>query len=140
MTSPWQEWAKKALYVKNDAFLMLLFHEENITYIIQQTRKRVHESTGIPSPKPEKQQVVVTMLMIYQNYREESRKDLRDLLRRANGDIVASIVRKLMVNLSMYTQYYNDKLVQPVPVPLDMPSNVNQAGSRALAGGKPFVV
>ena len=140
MTSPWQDWAKKALNVKNDTFLMLLFHEDNITYIIQQTRHRVHEATGIPSPKPEKQQLVITMMLIYQNHQQESRKDLRHLLKTANGEIVAALTRKLMINLSMYSHYYKSKFVEPVPTPLDMPSNVNQAGTRSLTGGKPFVV
>tara|TARA_B100001094_G_scaffold20249_1_gene17184 strand:+ start:1193 stop:1615 length:423 start_codon:yes stop_codon:yes gene_type:complete len=140
MTSPWQVWAKKALNVKNDTFLMLLFHEDNIMYIIQQTRRRVHEATSMPSPKPDKKQLVITMMLIYENYKGESRKDLRDLLKRANGDVVGALTRKIMMNLSMYKQYYHDKLVNPVPTPMDMPSNVNQGGSRALTGGKPFVV
>jgi len=139
MLSPWQDWAEKALHVTNESFLMLFFHEDNIKYITSKTQKKVQEATGMPSPKPGKQQLVVILLMVYDDLRLESRNDLRKLLTYANKRVISSLVETMMTNLGMYTKYYNDKMVRPQPLPINLPKNTSIMGSRALEGGKPFI-
>ena len=135
----WQDWAQKALHVQNDPLLLLLFHDYNIEFIIKTARKKVSEITGTPTSTPDKEQLIELLLLKYENLRGIKRKDLRSLLLKANNAVVSGLVNKLLSNYTMYNRYYNDKVIQPQPIPLEMPRNVHLGGSRALKGGKPFI-
>tara|TARA_B100001094_G_scaffold278541_1_gene288101 strand:- start:62 stop:481 length:420 start_codon:yes stop_codon:yes gene_type:complete len=139
MLTPWQKWAKKATQVTDEPFLYLLFHDENIDYIRAKTQELVKKETGMPCPDINKEQLVITLLAAYENLQQEPREDLRKLLIQANKEITASLVKKMMTNLKMYGEFYHNKVTQPQPLPLTLPINANNGGTRALEGGKPFV-
>ena len=138
--TPWQEYAAKTLHTKNEPLMLLIFHDSNVNYLVERARKKVNIATGVPAATPSQMQIVVTLLIIYDNLREESRMDLRGLLIRANRQAAGSIIKKMMTNSSMYSHYYHDKVTRPQPIPQPLAVNVNGGGSRSLSGGKPFVI
>ena len=135
----WQQWAQKALHVSGDPFLILVFHDLNIDFLIKTARKEVSDITGAPSRAPEREQLIELLLLTYQNFRQIRRKNLRSLLLKFNNSIVTGLVNKMISNGNMYKQYYHDKFLVPQPIPLKMPRNVHLGGARALKGGNPFV-
>ena len=136
----WQIYASRIQNVRNEPFLLLFFHDDNIEYIIEETRKRVQQGSGMPAPKPEKKQLVITLTLVYDNLKEESRDNLEELLIRANRRVVETLVKKMLTNASFYTKFYNEKVAVPQPLPFEFPKNVNKGGTRTLSGGKPFVI
>ena len=135
----WQQWAQKALHVSGDPFLILVFHDLNIEFLIKTARKEVSDITGSPSRAPEREKLIELLLLTYQNLRQIRRKNLRSLLLKFNNSIVTGLVNKMISNGNMYKQYYHDKFLVPQPIPLKMPRNVHLGGTRALKGGNPFV-
>lgn len=138
--TPWQDYAAKTLHTSNEPLMLLMFHDENIEYIIERARKKASLTTSMPAGNPSNQQIVVTLLIIYDNMKEQSRQNLRKLLIEANKRSVKAIVKKLVTNSAMYSQFYHDKVTQPQPLPNTLSVNVNKAGMRSLSGGKPFVI
>tara|TARA_X000001036_G_scaffold439484_1_gene490795 strand:- start:2959 stop:3756 length:798 start_codon:yes stop_codon:yes gene_type:complete len=136
----WQDYAAKTLHTRNEPLMLLMFHDENIAYITERARKKTSMATSLPSGNPSNQQIVVTLLIIYDNMKERSRKDLKKLLIEANKKAVEAIVKKLVTNTAMYSHYYHDKITLPQPIPGALSVNVNKAGMRSLSGGKPFVI
>lgn len=136
----WQDYVSKTLHVKSEPLMLLMFHDKNVEYIVERARKKASVATSMPSGNPSSQQIIVTLLIIYDNMKEESRKDLKKLLIESNRQAVNAIVKKLMTNAAMYSQFYHDKVTLPQPIPGPLSVNVNKAGMRSLSGGKPFVI
>jgi len=139
--TPWQEYAAKTFNGINEPLLLLLFHDANVNYLVDRSRKTAASKKELGksvTPKPTQRQIVESLLTIYDNLRYVERKDLRSLLIQANKNAVSSIMKKLKVDESLQTRFIETNGVQPLPQVLSV--NVNKGGMRSLSGGKPFVV
>ena len=136
--TPWQEYARKTYKTPSEPLMLLMYHDANVNYLISRSRHKANLITGGTVANPSKQQVVEALMGVYDSMKNESRDKLRDLYIRANRKVAGKILRKLVENVKINSQYLEQH--ETVPVPQSLSVNVNKAGSRSLSGGNPFVI
>lgn len=114
----------------------IFFSKQNIDNIQNQIMNRVSQKTGYRISRQSETELQIIMRSIFLQYSKNKPCDLSEQIAELNEKVLNYSVERIIVEISQYLEYKNT--VNKLPIPLQHPANLSNAGLKSLTLFKPL--
>ena len=116
----------------NDMF----FSHENVEVIHQNIIKSVSNQTGYKIARQSDTELQIIMRSIFLQYSKNRPCNLKEQVAELNRKVLTYAVDRIITEISQYLEYKDT--VNKLPLPLNHPKNLSNAGTKSLSFFKPL--
>ncbi len=114
----------------------LFFSSQNVEFIHRNIINKVSNQTGFKISRQSDTELQIIMRSIFLQYSKNQPCNLKEQVMELNRKVLNYAVDRIVVEISQYLEYKDT--VNKLPLPLNHPKNLSNAGTKSLSFFKPL--